>query len=179
MTKRYTGVFVMALLSSLLSACSGIQGKQYQDASPQLTLEDYFNGPIKAWGIIQDYTGNITKRFDVTMEGRWEGNQGTLEETFQYYDEDQPQYRTWKIQKHSDTEYTGQAGDIIGTAQGHSYGNAIRWTYSMDVPVGDTHYRLHFDDWMWGLNDGIVINRSYLKKFGLTVAEITLFMQKQ
>ena len=170
----------MAILSSLLSACTGgIQGKKYRHTEPQIVLEDYFNGPIKAWGIIQDYSGNITKRFDVTMEGRWEGNQGVLEETFYYYDEDQPQLRTWHIQKHSDTEYSGQAGDILGTATGKSYGNAINWTYSMDVPVGDTHYRLHFDDWMWGMKDGVLINRSYLKKLGITVAEITIFMQKQ
>ena len=29
------------------------------------------------------------------------------------------------------------------------------------------------------MNDGVLINRSYLKKFGLTVAELTIFMQKQ
>jgi hypothetical protein len=32
---------------------------------------------------------------------------------------------------------------------------------------------------MWAMNDGVVVNRSYLKKFGFTVAELTLFMQKQ
>ncbi|MBL6621549.1 MAG: DUF3833 family protein, partial [Rickettsiales bacterium] len=39
-------------------------------------------------------------------------------------------------------------------------------------------FRIKFDDWMWQLNDGVVINRSYLKKFGFTIAELTLFMQK-
>jgi hypothetical protein len=29
------------------------------------------------------------------------------------------------------------------------------------------------------MNDGILINKSYLKKFGITMAELTLFMQKQ
>ena len=49
----------------------------------------------------------------------------------------------------------------------------------MDVPVGDTSYRLNFDDWMWAMNDGVIINRSYMKKFGFRVAELTIFMQKQ
>ena len=48
----------------------------------------------------------------------------------------------------------------------------------MDVPVSDTTYRLKFDDWMWALPGDVVINRSYLKKFGFKVAELTLFMQK-
>jgi hypothetical protein len=49
----------------------------------------------------------------------------------------------------------------------------------MDVPVGDSKYRLRFDDWMWAMNDGVLMNRSYMKKFGITVAEVTIFMQKQ
>jgi hypothetical protein len=29
------------------------------------------------------------------------------------------------------------------------------------------------------MNDGVLINRSYLKKFGITVTKLTIFMQKQ
>jgi hypothetical protein len=47
------------------------------------------------------------------------------------------------------------------------------------LPVGDATYCITFDDWMWQMNDGVLINRSYLKKFGITVAELSLFMQKQ
>jgi len=55
----------------------------------------------------------------------------------------------------------------------------MRWAYRMDLPVGDKTYRITFDDFMFLMNDGVLINRSYLKKFGFTVAELTLFMQKQ
>ena len=65
------------------------------------------------------------------------------------------------------------------TAVGNTKGSAARWGYIMDLPVDNTTYRIHFDDWMWIMNDGVLINRSYLKKFGLTVAELTIFMQKQ
>ena len=49
----------------------------------------------------------------------------------------------------------------------------------MDVPVGDSTYRLRFDDWMWLMHDGVLMNRSYMKKYGITVAEVTIFMKKQ
>ena len=49
----------------------------------------------------------------------------------------------------------------------------------MNLPVGDKTYKITFDDWMFQMNDGVLINRSYLKKFGFTVGELTLFMQKQ
>ncbi|MEM7046139.1 MAG: DUF3833 domain-containing protein [Pseudomonadota bacterium] len=146
---------------------------------PTLTMEEYFNGPIKAWGIIQSRRGKILSRFDVDLVGRWEGDTGTLEERFVFYKNGDVQNRTWEITKLDDRHYQGKAGDIIGIAKGDAYGNALRWSYQMDVPVGDKTYRLMFDDWLWAMNDGVVINRSYLKKFGITVAEITIFMQKE
>ena len=73
----------------------------------------------------------------------------------------------------------GSAHDIIGNASGESSGSAMNWKYSMDITVDNSTYRVKFDDWMWQMNDGIVINRSYIKKFGITVAELTLFMKKK
>jgi len=150
----------------------------YKDTKPEADLKAYFTGPIKAWGLVQDWRGRVVTRFDVDMIGSWEGNVGTLEEDFRYYD-GKTQQRTWIITRLEDGSYQGRAGDIIGTATGNLAGSAVNWHYSMDVPVGDTTYRLRFDDWIWQMNDGVLINRSYLKKFGITVAELTLFMQKQ
>ncbi|NDA64501.1 MAG: DUF3833 family protein, partial [Chitinophagia bacterium] len=99
-------------------------------------------------------------------------------ENFTYYDGTK-QERVWTITKMPDGTYQGKAADIIDKASGETKGNAVRWAYEMNVPVKGDVYRIKFDDWMWLMNDGVVINRSYLKKFGFTVAELTLFMQKQ
>jgi hypothetical protein len=166
-------------LMAFLSACTGGPTlDHYKGSGPPLELKEYFTGPIKAWGLVQDRKGHVTRRFDVTMVGTWEGDTGTLEEHFEYYD-GATQKRTWTIKKIADNRYEGTAGDIIGKADGEIEGSAMRWAYQMDLPVGDKTYKITFDDWMFSMNDGILINRSYLKKFGITVAELTLFMQKQ
>lgn len=173
--KHFTLILVAALA---LSSCGGNTLDDYQDMQPRADLKEFFNGPIKAWGIVQDWNGKVVSRFDVDMVGSWQGNQGKLEEDFTYYD-GSTQRRVWHITKTAEDQYIGKADDIIGEASGETKGNAVRWAYQMDVPVDDTTYRLTFDDWMWQMNDGVLINRSYLKKFGITVAELTLFMQKQ
>ena len=166
-------------LLTLLSSCMGSNTLQhYKGSTPPLDLEQYFTGPIKAWGIVQDFSGKVTRRFDVEMHGTWEGDTGTLKEVFYYYD-GQEQQRTWVIKRLSSSLYQGSAEDILDKASGEVEGNAMRWAYRMDLPVGDKVYRITFDDWMFLMNDGVLINRSYLKKFGLTVGELTLFMQKQ
>ena len=170
--------FLMMIISFLLTSCAGIDGEQYRDQKPDFDLKTYFNGPVKALGIVQNRSGNIVKRFDVAIIGEWQGNQGTLTEDFRYY-EGATQQRIWHITDLGNGNYEGRADDVLETAKSTVFGNAAKWGYVMDVPVGDTTYRIRFEDWMWLMNDGVLINRSYMKKFGVTVGEITIFMQKQ
>ena len=172
-------IALMAMVVSImLSGCSSNGLDHYAAAEPKMSLENFFDGPIKGWGMVQDRKGRVVRRFDVTMEGSWQGETGTLKEKFVYYDGEE-QERVWKITRKAEGKYSGTAGDIIGSAEGQVKGNAVRWKYEMDLKVGKSTYRITFDDWMFHMNDGILINKSYLKKFGITMAELTLFMQKQ
>lgn len=150
----------------------------YNDTQPRADIKEFFTGPIKGWGIVQDWRGRVVTRFDVDMVGTWQGDKGRLEELFTYYD-GKEEVRVWNIDKIGANSYRGTADDIIGEAIGETNGTAIRWAYQMDIAVGGNTFRLTFDDWMYQMNDGVLVNRSYLKKFGFTVAELTLFMKKQ
>lgn len=171
---------ITALIGALvmLSGCSSHSLDHYKGTAPKADIKEYFTGPIKAWGIVQDWRGRVVNRFDIDMVGTWQGNTGTLKEDFTYYD-GKKQQRIWTITKLADGSYQGTASDILDVATGAQEGTAVRWNYVMDLPVGDTTYNIRFDDWMWQMNDGVLINRSYLKKFGITVSELTIFMQKQ
>ena len=152
--------------------------ENYQDHKPELKLESYFCGEIKAWGLVKNRKRQVINRFDINMRGSWSSDtKGILQEDFCYYN-GKKQQRIWHIEKTSATKYEGRADDILDKATGTLSGNTIRWFYRMDLPVGERTYRVTFDDWMFLLNDGILINKSYIKKFGLTMAEVTLFMQK-
>jgi len=150
----------------------------YEDKKPEMSIKNYFNGSIKAWGIVQDWRGRVVRQFDIKMIGTWDGDTGTLREQFYYYD-GQTQERTWTIKKLDNGVYEGTASDIIDKALGKEKGNAAQWSYIMDLKVDQRVFRIKFDDWMWLMNDGVLINRSYLKKFGITVAELTIFMKKE
>lgn len=175
---NFAKIFLAVFVCLGLVSCTEQNLQDYASEKPRFDLKDYFNGSIKAWGLVQDYTGEVTRRFEVDMIGSWQDNVGTLEEDFVYSDGEE-QRRVWIITKHSDSRYTGKAQDIIGEATGEVAGNAMRWAYEMDLVVDGETYRITFDDWMYLMNDGVLINRSYLKKFGFTVGELTLFMQKQ
>ena len=155
-----------------------MDGKVYQDMTPKFVLEDFFNGHIKGVGVVQNWRGQVVRRFDFTIDASWEGNEGQLLEDFNFYD-GEVKHRTWHITALGDGQYTGTAGDIVGVATGQSHGNALQWQYLMSVPTDGKTYDIKFDDWMWLMNDNTVVNRSYMKKFGLTVGEISIFMTKE
>lgn len=177
--KFWKGIVLMGLIACI-SGCSSAGGSldHYADMKPELKLEEYFNGPIKAWGLVQDRSGKVKRRFSIDMVGKWDDGTGTLTENFNYYD-GETQQRIWTITKISEQKYEGTASDIIGMATGEVKGNAVQWAYQMNIDVGENTFKIDFDDWMFQMQDGVMINRSYLKKFGIKVAELTLFMQKQ
>lgn len=161
----------------LLSGCQNYSLDDYCDAKPKVKIKEFFNGPLYAWGIFQDYSGKVIKHFTVKMEGRWDGNKGQLTEDFEWSDGTKTQ-RIWTIDALSDNHFTSTASDVIGKGEGKSLGNAIQWVYRLKVPVNGSEYEFDFDDWMFALNDHVVINKAKMKKFGFTVGEVTLFMKK-
>ena len=36
-----------------------------------------------------------------------------------------------------------------------------------------------FDDWMWLLSDDRVLNRAYMKRFGLDIGDVIIFFEKK
>lgn len=165
------------IMIGLLSSCSSVEVTDYKDSHPTLVLESFFNGPLKASGIVHDFSGKVIRKFNVTMEASWQGNEGVINEWF-VYDDGETQTRVWRIKALGEGRYSGTAGDIIGIADGQSSGSALRWKYDMLLPVDGEEYQVHFDDWMFLVNDNTIINQSDIIKFGITVAKVTLVIQK-
>lgn len=164
---------------SLLS-CSNIKPQDYQNNEPKLDIRNYLNGKVKAWGILEDRSGKITRRFVVDMKGKWYGNEGILEEYFTFDDGEKSQ-RIWKIFFKDDHNFTAKAGDVIGQATGSQYGNVMQMKYVLDLEVDkekQTKYEVTLDDWMYLLDEKTLVNKSTIKKFGITFGKLTIFFQK-
>ncbi len=162
----------------LLAACAGSPTvDQYAAEKPVLDLRQYFNGPMLAHGVFTDRGGAVKRRVVVQLVGRWDGDKGVLEEDFIYSD-GKKERRVWRLSYLGNGRYTGRADDVVGEAQGQAAGNALRWTYTLRLPVDDTTYDVQFDDWMWLVDDKVMINKATMSKFGFRLGEVTLSFQK-
>ena len=89
------------------------------------------------------------------------------------------QKRVWTLRRLGDGRYSGTAGDVVGTASGEVSGNALRWRYTMAIPVDGETYHFEFDDWMFLIDDRVMLNRAVMSKFGLRVGEVTLSLSRR
>ena len=168
---------VLIVLAMLLGGCSVMQPKDFEGTQPRLELFDYFVGTTRAWGIFQDRSGNLQRQFTVDIRGEVEGDELTLTEDFVYAD-GETQQRIWRIRRIDEHRYEGRADDVVGTATGLAYGNALNWTYTLRLPYRGNEIDVKFDDWMFLQTDGVLVNRAKVSKFGLKVGEVTLFFIK-
>ena len=157
----------------MLNGCTKMKPAEFKDRSPILSIEEYFQGSTKAWGIFEDRFGTLRRQFVVEITGTWDGTVLQLDERFQYSDGETDR-RVWRIRKTGDHNYEGEADDVIGKAKGEAYGNALNWRYGMDLKVGDGTVRVQFDDWMFLQPSNVLINRAKVSKFGIEVGSVTL-----
>ncbi len=177
LTSRWTRLLVAAMFSSLLSACAAPGVEHYQQEQPRLDVRAYLNGPLQAYGMFQDRSGAIVKRFRVDMVGQWQGNQGTLDERFSYSD-GSSERRIWRLQLDAQGRITGQADDVVGTAKGRIAGNTMQWAYTLKLPVDGQVWEVDMDDWLVLIDEKIMLNRATMSKWGIRLGEVTLTFVK-
>ena len=180
--QRLTTIFFLSIVSLLLASCSSPSVQMYSKESPKLDLASYFNGNIDAYGIFTNRSGEVVKRFKVLIKAKWETKDGKrvgiLDEDFTYSD-GTTQKRVWTLAEIAPGRYSGTASDVISQASGELAGNALNWRYTLALPVDGKIYHVQFDDWMYLMDDKVMLNRAQMSKFGIYLGEVTLAFYKR
>ena len=170
-------LIILLFLTTSCSNNSAMKPEDFKDKKPRLIIEEYLSGDVKAWGVLQNRSGKVTRQFSADLNGSWDGKQLILKEKFNW-DDGEVQNREWKINKIDEHNYEGTAGDVVGKAIGFSYGPAFKFEYVLLVPVKGKELKITFDDWIFKQDDRVAINRATMTKFGFKVAELTVVFVK-
>jgi Protein of unknown function (DUF3833) len=168
---------ILAAALGLTACASAPTPTDYAAQTPVLDLRSYFDGDITAHGIFTDRSGKVVRRFVVKMKCRWNGDDGVLDEDFTYSDGTKER-RVWTLKKLPGGRYTGTAADVVGVAIGEAAGNALRWSYTLRLPVDGSVYEVQFDDWMYLMDQRVLLNKAVMSKFGIRLGEVTLAFSK-
>ena len=114
--------FLLIILFCFITSCSGnssMKPEDFKDKKPRLIIEEYLSGNVKAWGILQNRSGKVTRQFSADLNGKWDGKELILDEKFNWND-GEIQNRKWTITKIDEHNYEGTASDVVGKAKGYS-----------------------------------------------------------
>jgi hypothetical protein len=172
----------LAALALLLASCSTVDPHVYRNEKPVLDMQRYFNGTLEGHGMFQDRSGQVQRRFVVTIKASWVGDVGTLDEDFVWSD-GKREKRVWTLRKApgdaSGTRWVGTAADVVGEARGVVSGNALHWTYTFNLQTDDDkRYEVNFDDWMFLIDDRVMLNRAVMSFYGFRIGEVFISFRR-
>ena len=101
---------IWLLCCLLLSGCGSVEVEHYAGERPQLDLSGYFSRPVQAWGIFQNRSGEVVKRFKVDITSHREGERLILDERFLYSDGTRQQ-RVWSLLPARNGRWRGRAAE--------------------------------------------------------------------
>lgn len=151
--------------------------KHYAASTSQFDLRTHLNGPIKCEGVIYGPLGRVTSRFSADFDARWDGNRGIMAERF-LYDSGTRQNREWRLELGNDGSIRAEADDLVGVGIGQQYGSAVQLSYRIRLPEDAGSHELNVTDWMYLAPNGVIVNRSQFRKFGIKVAELVATMRR-
>lgn len=147
------------------------KSEEYAGNSPTFVLSRHLAGDMVCDGMIFGPTGRVTSRFNADFTITWDGPQGVMAEHFRY-DDGTTQMREWRLTVAPDGSVRTEADDVIGAGTGRAEGNALGLRYKIRLPAENGGHVLDAIDWMYLQEDGVILNRSQFRKFGIKVAEL-------
>jgi hypothetical protein len=150
-----------------------MQISQFQSGRPLFEPTKFFTGRTTSSGVMESREGAPMRRVQTKTLGRWEGDTLHLEQALVFSD-GKTQHRSWRIRKLDEHRYEATANDLVGIARGEAYGNAFHWSFTLALSPGNPLANVRMSQWMYLQLDGrTMINHSTIRKFGITVAQVT------
>lgn len=138
--------------------------------------EQWFQGRTVGQGEFRRAVGGVQSRFDMVIEGGWDGRALTMDETFV-----SPKgrwNRVWTITPTGPATYAGRLTTGHGSAVITRAGDTVRMRYRADAPLLKRPFAARFDQTLRLRPDGTVLNIADVYKFGLRIGRSTVIFRK-
>ncbi|MDQ2091336.1 DUF3833 domain-containing protein [Marimonas arenosa] len=169
-------ILVAMIAKSVFLSFRAQSPEDYAETGPAFSLKQHLSGEIRSEGLIFGPKGRMTNSFTAKMVGEWDGDTGTLREEFTYSN-GKTQSRKWYLKLGDGNTFTATADDIVGEAHGTISGATIKMEYQIILPEDAGGHTLTATDWLYLTENGVIMNKSEMRKFGIKVAELVATMR--
>jgi len=138
-----------------------------------LVLESFFAGRTLGDGVFVNSWTKSQRRFQVVIDGTWDGRALALSEIYAY-DNGLQERKSWRLLQTAPGVFTGTYDDTIGPAHIWSEGPVVRLQYKLKL----AGIALDFDETMALCDDGSVIDKARVTKWGIPVGRLEVVMRR-
>lgn len=150
----------------------------YINPKYSLDFRTFLNGNIEAWGVACDYSKNLREHFYINKIASWDGNNGTMAEKM-FYASGKEESRVWNYEFQDSNNFKATGTNVVKFAKGIQQNNMVNLKYNFSVPYGLITMHLSMDDNWYMIDTDTVINRIFMKKFGIKVGEVIIVLTKK
>ena len=161
-----------------MTSCASMKPADFEKGNSKSDPVKFFIGKTTSDGVIENPAGKPSARIKTETVG-------TLKDGIIYIEQDlypeggKKNQRSWQLRQIDEHHVDATANDIDGIAHGLLYGNNFSWTFRLKLPQRKFIRHLRMSQNMYLMPDGkSMIIRSVLRKFGITVVQITEEFQK-
>jgi hypothetical protein len=148
---------------------------------PPITLVSAFRGRTTGQGHFRIWLTGDERRFTARLNGSVSGREGartlTVVEDF-VYDDGQEDRLTWVFREQTPGRWTGRREDTVGEATVVEEDGLIRLSYTADFRSASGVNRLGFEDILYALPDGTIINDAVVSRAGIAVASVRFVIRR-
>lgn len=171
---------LLGLAALPLAACATMPAAP-PTAGPPITLVSAFQGRTRGRGHFRVWLTGDERRFSARLNGRITGREGarvlTVVEDF-LYDDGQQDRLTWVFRETGPGRWTGRREDTVGEATVIEENGVIRLSYTADFRSPSGVNRLGFEDILYGLPDGSIVNDAVVTRAGIAVASVRFVIRR-
>ena len=144
---------------------------------PKLKFEVYFSGKVTAFGhMTLYYPKKRIKNIKAKFSGKFHRDKLNLNEEF--IDGNSKTNRAWTFQKISELNFIGHENNVLSPFNVRVENNILNMNYKFKTSYKNYDFSVNIEDSMYLINDKILLNKSKISKFGITIAETILLYTK-
>lgn len=146
--------------------------KAFVATAPAFDPMTFWSGRTASWGVIENLSGAPTAIITTSTEATPEG-EGGLHMIQHVVSNGKDAVRDWHLRRLGQDQFEATANDMVGTARGASSGRTFHWTWILATKPGNCLFNVSMEQWMYLADNGTLMNRTIITKFGVRLAEVS------
>ena len=169
-----------AARAAALGLCAAVSGcgkpmpvQRFAGTAPPFDPLVYWTGHTHSWGVVENRDGTPSEIVQTDCIGEAEGPDGLHMRQTLTEGDGTVSHRDWHLRRTSPGHFTATANDMDGTAAGVAAGRVFHWSWVWARKPGNALLNVTMSQWMYGMPDGTMMNRTMVSKLGVIVAEVS------